>query len=61
MFGGGSGEDAWKPFLTDAIAKQMTARGGIGLAVPVWHQMLRLQESNEEIARGPEPADAGRP
>jgi Rod binding domain-containing protein len=44
MFGGGSGEEAWKPFLTDAIGKQMAARGGIGLAVPVYRQMLRMQE-----------------
>ena len=45
LFGGGEGEQAFKPFLTDAIARQMEARGGLGLAVPVWHQMLRLQEA----------------
>jgi Rod binding domain-containing protein len=52
LFGGGSGEDAWKPFLTDAIGKQMAARGGIGLAVPVYRQMLRLQENAAGGQRG---------
>ena len=44
-FGGGEGEQAFKPFLTDAIARQMQAHGGIGLAMPVWQQMMRLQEA----------------
>lgn len=44
-FGGGSGEEAWKPMLVDAIAKQLAGRGGIGLAVPVFHEMLRAQEA----------------
>ena len=44
-FGGGEGEQAYKPFLLDAIAKQMQAHGGLGLAMPVWQQMLRLQET----------------
>jgi Rod binding domain-containing protein len=44
-FGGGAGEQAYKPFLTDAIARQMSAHGGLGLAMPVWRQMLRLQEA----------------
>jgi Rod binding domain-containing protein len=46
-FGGGPGEQAFKPFLTEAIARQMVARGGLGLAVPVFHQMLRAQEAAE--------------
>jgi Rod binding domain-containing protein len=44
-FGGGAGEQAFKPFLTDAIARKMASGGGIGLAMPVWRQMLRLQET----------------
>jgi Rod binding domain-containing protein len=46
-FGGGEGEQAFQPFLIEAIAKQMVARGGLGLAMPVFHQMLRLQEARE--------------
>jgi Rod binding domain-containing protein len=49
-FGGGPGEQAFKPFLTEAIAHQMAAHGGLGLAVPVFHQMLRLQEAAESAA-----------
>ncbi len=46
MFGGGDGESAWRPMMTQAIAKQMTAHGGLGLAVPVFHQMLAMQEAS---------------
>jgi Rod binding domain-containing protein len=44
-FGGGDGEAAWRPMLTQAIAKQMTAHGGLGLAVPVFRQILAMQET----------------
>ena len=46
-FGGGEGEKAFQPFLVQAIARQMAARGGLGLAVPIFHEMLRLQEAKE--------------
>jgi len=42
-FNGGSGEKAFRSFLNDAMAKQMVAHGGIGLARPVEMEMLRLQ------------------
>lgn len=44
-FGGGAGETAWRPMLTEAIGKQAAAKGGIGLAAPVLHQMLAAQEA----------------
>lgn len=44
MFGGGEGEAAWKPMMITAIAKQMTAHGGLGLAQPIMQQMIRMQE-----------------
>jgi Rod binding domain-containing protein len=47
-FGGGDGEDAFRPMLTQEIARQMAAHGGLGLAVPVFHQILRLQEQRTE-------------
>jgi len=47
-FGGGDGEASWRPMLTEAMAKQMGAAGGIGLAVPVFQQMLRMQEAATE-------------
>lgn len=46
-FGGGAAEAAWQPMLVDAIGKQMAARGGIGLAAPVFEAMLRAQEARQ--------------
>ena len=42
-FNGGAGEKAFRSFLNDAMAKQMVAHGGIGLARPVEQEMRRLQ------------------
>ena len=44
-FGGGDGEAAWKPMMVDAIAKQIAASGGLGLAGPVLRQMMQMQET----------------
>ena len=44
LFSGGIGEKTWKPMLVDEIAKQMAARGGLGLAAPVQAAMLRMKE-----------------
>ena len=43
-FGGGDGEQAWRPMLIQAIAKQIAAHGGLGLAGPVLRQMMSMQE-----------------
>jgi Rod binding domain-containing protein len=42
-FGGGPGEDMFKSFMTEAMAKQMTRAGGVGLADQVSREMLKLQ------------------
>jgi Rod binding domain-containing protein len=42
-FGGGPGESAFKSFLTEAVAKQMSAAGGVGLADDLQRQMLKMQ------------------
>lgn len=47
-FGGGSGEEAWKPMMVAELGKQVAKGGGIGLARPVMEQMLRLQEARNE-------------
>jgi Rod binding domain-containing protein len=47
VFGGGQAEDTWRPMLVDAIGKQMAARGGIGLAVPVFNALLHAQEKGQ--------------
>ena len=46
LFGGGAGEEAWKPLLIQEFAKQIEARGGLGLAKPVYDAMMRMQEPN---------------
>jgi flagellar protein FlgJ len=45
-FGGGPGEDAFKSFMTDAMAKQVVKSGGVGLASAVQKEMLKLQGLN---------------
>jgi len=42
-FSGGQGEAMFKSFLTDAISKEVTRTGGVGLAAPVQREMLKLQ------------------
>jgi flagellar protein FlgJ len=47
-FGGGRGEEAWKPMLVQEFAKQIAAHGGLGLAKPVYDAMLRMQEAKSK-------------
>ena len=42
--GGGQGEQAWRPMLVDAMAKQIARAGGVGIAQPVFRQMIQMQE-----------------
>lgn len=42
-FNGGHGEEAFKSFLSEAMAKQMVDSGGIGLTDNVAREMLKLQ------------------
>jgi Rod binding domain-containing protein len=46
-FGGGEGEDMWKSFLAEAMAKQMASRGGVGISGSVEREMLKLQGLTE--------------
>jgi Rod binding domain-containing protein len=48
FFGGGAGEEAWKPMLVQEFAKQIAAHGGLGLAKPVYDAMLRMQETQSK-------------
>ncbi|HQT78521.1 MAG TPA: rod-binding protein [Rhodopila sp.] len=43
QFGGGAGEEAWKPMLVQEYARQIAAHGGLGLAKPIYEAMLRMQ------------------
>ncbi len=49
-FGGGSGEEAWKPMMVSELGKQVAKAGGLGLARPVMEQMLRMQEAQPDGA-----------
>lgn len=42
-FGGGEGEDMFKSFMSEAMAKQMAKAGGIGLSQSVQAEMLKMQ------------------
>ncbi len=44
MFGGGPGEQTWRPMMIDEIAKAMARQGGLGLSGPVTQAMLQIQE-----------------
>jgi peptidoglycan hydrolase FlgJ len=49
-FGGGEGEEAFKSLHIDAIAKQMTKSGGVGIAAAVQAQLIRMQEQSQRLA-----------
>lgn len=42
-FGGGHAEATWRGFLVDAMARQVSQGGGIGLADQVQRELLALQ------------------
>jgi flagellar protein FlgJ len=50
-FGGGAGEEAFKPMLVNELAKHIAEHGGLGLAAPILAQMLRTQEAR--LGAGP--------
>jgi peptidoglycan hydrolase FlgJ len=51
-FSGGDGEKMFRSFYTDAIAKQVTRSGGIGLASTIEREMLKMQGLQEELPHG---------
>lgn len=42
-FGGGQGEAMFRSVLTDAMAKQVSKHGGVGVAASVEREMLKMQ------------------
>jgi flagellar protein FlgJ len=46
-FGGGAAEAQWRPMLVDAIARDLSRAGGLGLADAVLREMIRLQSGRE--------------
>jgi Rod binding domain-containing protein len=45
LFGGGSAEETWRPMMTQELAKGMAKAGGLGLAAPIYRQILAMQEN----------------
>ena len=45
LFGGGAAEATWRPMMVSEMAKNIASSGGLGLAQPVYQQMLRMQEA----------------
>lgn len=43
-FGGGAGEEMWRGFLVEAMAKETAKAGGVGMADKVMSHMLKAQE-----------------
>lgn len=43
-FGGGAGEEMWRGFLVEAMAKETAKAGCVGLADKVMSHMLKAQE-----------------
>ena len=42
-FGGGFGEEMFRSMMTDAMAKQMTHAGGVGVSDVVQREILKMQ------------------
>jgi Rod binding domain-containing protein len=57
-FGGGEGEDAFKSFLTDAMAKSMVRHGGIGLSHSLAGEMMKMQGLSPTPAANQTPTTA---
>ena len=46
-FAGGQGEEMFKSLFVDAVAKQVTKAGGIGLSPTIEREMLKMQGLQE--------------
>ena len=57
LFGGGNGEQTWRPMMVSEMAKQIARAGGIGLAQPVLQSLIQAQETGAH-AGGQTPAAA---
>ena len=45
-FGGGRGEEMFRPMLIEQFGKQISQRGGFGIANQVYGELLRAQEAS---------------
>jgi Rod binding domain-containing protein len=43
LFGGGSGEEAWRPMLVDQLSRKIADHGGLGIAHSVFNALIAAQ------------------
>lgn len=53
-FTGGQGEETYRGLLNEAMAKEISRHGGVGIADQVYREILKMQE-----AKGAVPSDTG--
>ena len=46
-FGGGSGEEMFRPMLVEEMARAVAAQGGIGIAEAVTREILRMESNGQ--------------
>jgi Rod binding domain-containing protein len=46
--GGTEDTGAWRKFLTDAYAREITASGGVGIGDAVYRELLAVQEAGSQ-------------
>ena len=52
-FGGGAGEQTWRSFMVDAMARRVASGGGIGLADHVQRELIAMQGGAAPAASEP--------
>ncbi len=57
-FFGGAAESTWQPMMVDEISKGIAKSGGLGIAEPVFQEILRLQVGTAD-GTGDAPPPAG--
>lgn len=52
-FTGGQAESVYRSLFDDSVAKQISLRGGIGVANNLYREILKLQEAKDKVAAAP--------
>jgi flagellar protein FlgJ len=49
VMGGGFGEETWRSMQSEQLAATMAQNGGLGIAEQLLHDLLALQEANNNL------------
>jgi Rod binding domain-containing protein len=52
-FGGGHAEETWRGLHAQELGRAIARGGGLGLALPVYRQMLAMQEAADQARETP--------